>query len=133
LANQGLLDVLPGGGFVVKEFTLADIWDAIEMRGVLEGTAAPLAAERLTNDRELDPLRRSRDELEAMLVPTIDSFACYLDLNQAFHTALVALAQEFHAAADDGTGSGTPVCFPERFGVCQLQAPQGRRGDRRGA
>jgi hypothetical protein len=25
LANQGLLDVLAGGGFVVKEFTLADI------------------------------------------------------------------------------------------------------------
>jgi hypothetical protein len=48
-------------------------WDAIEMRGVLEGTAARLAAERLTHDRELDPLRRLRDGLDAMRVPTFDS------------------------------------------------------------
>lgn len=93
LANEGLLEVLPGGGFVVRAFTLADIWDAIEMRGVLEGTAARLAAERLTDDRELDPLRRLRDELDAMLIPTLDSFTRYLDLNEAFHSALVDLAQ----------------------------------------
>src|SRR5947208_10699699 len=39
LANQGLLEVVPSGGFVVRAFTTADIWDAIEMRGTLEGTA----------------------------------------------------------------------------------------------
>src|SRR5437588_7378619 len=37
LANQGLLEVVPSGGFVVRSFTTADIWDAIEMRGTLEG------------------------------------------------------------------------------------------------
>ena len=68
----------------LKESTLGDIRDVIEMRGVLEGTASRLAAERLTNKsiitnhRQLDPLRRSRDELDAMLIPTIDSFARYL-------------------------------------------------------
>src|SRR5579862_6670887 len=46
LAHEGLLEVSPGGGFVVREFTLTDVWDAIEMRGVLEGTAARLGAER---------------------------------------------------------------------------------------
>lgn len=93
LANEGLLEVLPAGGFVVRAFTIADIWDAIEMRGVLEGTAARLAAERLADTRELDPLRRYRDELDAMLVPTFDSFTGYLDLNEAFHSALVDLAK----------------------------------------
>lgn len=93
LANEGLLEVLPGGGFVVREFTVADIWDAIEMRGVLEGTAARLAAERLTNDRELNGLRRCRDEMDAMHDPTIESFASYLDLNEAFHRAVVDLAK----------------------------------------
>ena len=93
LANEGLLEVLPAGGFVVREFTLADIWDSIEMRGVLEGTAARLAAEKLTDDRELATLRRCRDELDAMLIPTIDSFTHYLELNEAFHSSLVDLAQ----------------------------------------
>src|SRR5579871_6967635 len=52
LAHEGLLEVCPSGGFVVREFTVEDIWDAIEMRGVLEGTAARLAAERLTDNSE---------------------------------------------------------------------------------
>ena len=45
LEHEGLLRVLPGGGYVVREFTRADIRDAIELRGVLEGTAARFAAE----------------------------------------------------------------------------------------
>jgi len=93
LANEGLLEVSPTGGFVVREFTVADIFDAIEMRGVLEGTAARLSAERLADDRELDPLRQYRDRMDAMLPPTIDSFAQYLDLNEAFHSAVVDLAK----------------------------------------
>src|SRR5262245_30574322 len=47
LAHQGLLEALPFGGFRVREFTIPDLWDAIELRGVLESTAARLAAERL--------------------------------------------------------------------------------------
>jgi GntR family transcriptional regulator of vanillate catabolism len=35
LEHEGLLETLPGGGFVVREFTRTDIDDAIELRGVL--------------------------------------------------------------------------------------------------
>jgi len=45
LAHIGLLDVGATGGFTVREFTLVEVLDAIEVRGVLEGTAARLAAE----------------------------------------------------------------------------------------
>lgn len=95
LANEGLLEASPSGGFVVRSFALSDIWDAIEMRGVLEGTAARLAAERLTHDRELTEIRRSMHEMDAYLgpAPNIDSFARYLDLNDAFHAAVVNLAK----------------------------------------
>ena len=93
LANEGLLEVLPTGGFVVREFTVADIWDAIEMRGVLEGTAARLTCERLTHLRELEILCHYRDEMDAILHPNIDSFARYLDLNESFHAAIVDLAK----------------------------------------
>src|SRR4249919_2634746 len=48
LAHMGLLDVVATGGFTVRQFTLAEVLDAIEIRGVLEGTVARLAAERLT-------------------------------------------------------------------------------------
>src|SRR5215218_10502661 len=46
LEHEGLVQALDGGGYVVREFTRRDIDDAIELRGVLEGTAARLAAER---------------------------------------------------------------------------------------
>jgi GntR family transcriptional regulator, vanillate catabolism transcriptional regulator len=93
LCHEGLLEVWPAGGFVVRAFTVADIFDAIEMRGVLEGTAARLAAERLTDIGEMETLRRCRDEIDSYLPPTIDSFARYLDLNDAFHAALLDLAK----------------------------------------
>jgi GntR family transcriptional regulator of vanillate catabolism len=95
LANEGLLEPSPSGGFVVRSFSLADIWDAIEMRGVLEGTAARLAAERLAHERELSDIRLAMSEMEAYLGPAgnIDSFARYLDLNDAFHGAVVELAK----------------------------------------
>src|SRR6185369_11991351 len=46
LQEEGLLEALPGGGFVVKDFSEDDIHDAIELRGTIEGLAARLAAER---------------------------------------------------------------------------------------
>jgi GntR family transcriptional regulator, vanillate catabolism transcriptional regulator len=103
-------------------------WDAIEIRGVLEGTPARLAAERLTNDRELDPLRRLRDELDRILVRTIDSFARYLDLNEAPHTDAGRLCQESHVAVDDGTGSGSPVWYPSAWCLPAPSSPVPRRG-----
>ncbi len=96
LSNEGLLEVVPGGGFVVTEFTRADMWDAIEVRGVLEGTAARLAAERLKDDSELATARNLKAQMDGFQLPavgSIDMFARYIDLNEAFHTALVDLAK----------------------------------------
>src|SRR5881394_2569024 len=88
LAHEGLLEASRSGGFVVRQFTVDAVWDAIEVRGVLEGTAARLAAERLEDDRELDPLRRICDEMDSMQKPVgnEDSFSQYLDLNERFHS-----------------------------------------------
>ena len=93
LAHQGLLEALPYGGFRVREFTITDVWDAIEIRGVLEGTAARLAAERLHDPTELD-LLRGRHEAFAQLAPMdIDGFLNYVDKNMAYHRALWKLAK----------------------------------------
>lgn len=93
LAHIGLLDAGATGGFTVRQFTLVEVLDAIEIRGVLEGTAARLAAERLIGDFELEPLRRYARRIEAIEHLTIDSFAQYMDLNEAFHAAVVELSK----------------------------------------
>src|SRR5262249_35357821 len=57
------------------------------------GTAARLAAERFVNDTELDALRRYHHEMNSMgPAGGIDAFAHYMDLNEAFHAAIVELA-----------------------------------------
>jgi GntR family transcriptional regulator, vanillate catabolism transcriptional regulator len=93
LAHIGMLDVLPGGGFTVRGFTLAEALDAIELRGVLEGTAARFAAERLRDESELNGLRRACTQMEALDGLTIDTFAIYMDLNESFHSGFVGLAK----------------------------------------
>ncbi len=95
LAQEGLLEASRSGGYVVREFTVSAVWDAIEVRGVLEGTAARLATERLAGDDELGMLRRYRDEMDAVQRPALneDSFTRYLDLNEKFHSELVRLAK----------------------------------------
>src|SRR5262245_60761430 len=94
LEHEGLLETLPGGGFVVRSFTRADIDDAIELRGVLEGTAARFAAERLDSPAELAPLVEAAaglDEVLAELSPA--TIGRYEELNDAYHAGLVRLAK----------------------------------------
>ena len=93
LAHMGLLDVNASGGFTVRGYTPSEALDAIEIRGVLEGTAARLASERLVDRAEVDPLRRINDEIERLDRLTLDSFGEYMDLNEAFHSALIDLAK----------------------------------------
>jgi GntR family transcriptional regulator of vanillate catabolism len=93
LAHIGLLEATATVGFTVREFTLAEVRDAIEIRGVLEGTAARLAAERLVDAGELDHLRHCCELMESLDRLTADSFAQYMDANEGFHAAVLGLAK----------------------------------------
>jgi len=93
LSYEGLLQTLPGRGFAVGEFTFEDIQDAIEIRGVLEGTAARLAAERLAGPSELKKLRTLCQAMEALAPMHLENFVRYLELNEAFHRELWKLAK----------------------------------------
>lgn len=93
LAHMGLLDVAATGGFTVREFALSEVLDAIEVRGVLEGTAARLAAERLVADADLEPVRGYCAGMKRLERLTIDSFPQYMDLNEAFHAAIIDLSR----------------------------------------
>jgi len=94
LEHEGLVASLPGGGFTVREFTLAEIDDAIEVRGVLEGTAARFAAERLETVDELDELRGTASLLdEVVRDESPEAIVSYVELNETFHAQLVVLAK----------------------------------------
>ncbi len=94
LEHEGLLRELRGGGYAVREFTQADISDAIELRGVLEGTAARFAAERGASARELRTLRTINAAIEELVHRAdYESFERYMDLNARFHARLLAIAR----------------------------------------
>jgi len=93
LAHEGLVEVSASGGFVASEFALEDVWDAIEIRGVLEGTAARLAAERLIDVSETDRLCQCKDEMTAIQELTLDTLNLFVELNGVFHAEMVRLAK----------------------------------------
>jgi GntR family transcriptional regulator of vanillate catabolism len=95
LASEGFLEVLPKRGFRVQSFSVEDIYDSIELRGLLEGAAARLAAERLKDARSLTSIEALSREIVTLVrrsKMTIDVFTRYIDLNAKFHAALLDLA-----------------------------------------
>ncbi|MCU0775794.1 MAG: GntR family transcriptional regulator [Ideonella sp.] len=96
LAQEGLLRPTGTRGFVVREISAADVRCAVEVRGVLEGLAARLLAERGPTDEERATLERCLDEGQAVLdrgrsdgrliEADIDRWA---DLNGRFHACIV--------------------------------------------
>ncbi|SRR5579871_2888666 len=93
LQNEGLVKVGGAKGFVACGFSVEQIWDAIEMRGILEGAAARLAAERSPTPAQLEPLRENNREVESILNSDLNLFTDrYLELNRSFHSGITALA-----------------------------------------
>ena len=93
LEHEGLLRVLPGGGYVVREFTRADIRDAIELRGVLEGTAARFAAERGASRADVRALSSINESVEPLVhLADYESFERYVAFNELFHARLIKMA-----------------------------------------
>lgn len=96
LAHEGLLAVLPTRGFVVQRFSTADIYEAIELRGLLEGMAARLAAEKLENPGEAAKLQALNKDLLLLVRRrklTLECLEQYIDLNAKFHAEILRLSQ----------------------------------------
>lgn len=91
LEQEGLLDVLPSGGFAVRTFSERDVSEAIELRGTLEGLAARLAAERGVSARDLSAAKSCLDDIDTLLANTglsDEMFSDYVRLNAQFHRLL---------------------------------------------
>ena len=96
LAHEGFLEIRPTRGFIAQEFSISDIYDGIELRGSIEGTAARFAAERLKDDRDVEPLRALNGEMVALVHRrklTLDNVARYIELNSKFHAEVMKLSR----------------------------------------
>jgi Transcriptional regulators len=117
LAEEGLLDRLPNGGFVVRRFGYADVVDSIELRGVLEGTAARLAAERGAPPDALGRMREIVLKLDECFGPGEEDvdFDLYSDLNAAFHHELAGLSGSEIVRREVERASALPFASPSAF------------------
>jgi GntR family transcriptional regulator of vanillate catabolism len=127
LEHEGLLRGLAGGGYVVREFTQSDVNDAIELRGVLEGTAARFAAERGATRPDLRALRVISDAVEELVHSAdYESFERYVHLNERFHARLLKIARSpLLQRALDGIIS-LPFAGPSAFVLTEAELPESR-------
>src|SRR5437016_9620444 len=95
LEDEGLLQAIPSGGFMVKAFSERDILDSIELRGTLEGLAARLSAERGASARSLEPLKECLADLDQLVRQdpvSVEAFSSYVTMNARFHALLTELS-----------------------------------------
>ncbi|HEV3334297.1 MAG TPA: GntR family transcriptional regulator [Bryobacteraceae bacterium] len=118
LAHEGFLEIRPTRGFVVQSFTTEDIYDAIELRGLLEGAAARLVTERLRDHRELEPMRTTSQEIITLVRArklTIETFNRYIELNAKFHSVLLDLSRSRMLRRAIEQACSLPFASPSAF------------------
>jgi GntR family transcriptional regulator of vanillate catabolism len=127
LEHEGFLRVLPGGGYVVREFTRADIDDAIELRGVLEGTAARFAAERGVSRRELKAMAEIVDQTDEVVHEAdYASFEIYVELNERFHALIYEAARSPLLTRALEQIIALPFAGPSAFVLAEAELPESR-------
>ena len=130
LEQEGLVDVLPAGGYAVRTFSERDVSDAIELRGTLEGLLARLAAERGAAAVVLSEARDCLAGIDAVLAqPALedDAFLRYVRLNERFHALLAEMAGSPVLSRELERVVSLPFASPSGFVV--VQANSGRARD----
>lgn len=116
LVAEGLLERIETGGCRAARFTLDDINDAIELRGVIEGTAARLAAERGAEADALTEAQHVLDRIDAALAnPERIDFDGYISENAAFHRLLSRMAGSQLIQREADRVSRLPLASPSAF------------------
>jgi GntR family transcriptional regulator, vanillate catabolism transcriptional regulator len=127
LEHEGLLRSLPSGGYVVREFTQGDVRDAVELRGVLEGTAARFAAERGAAARDLRALRATNQTISKLVHRAdYESFERYLHLNETFHARLMKMAHSSLLERALDSIISLPFAGPSAFVLAEAELPASR-------
>ena len=129
LEEEGFLEALPGGGYAVKTFTEQEAFDAIEIRGTLEGLACRLAAERGVEPgrlAQLDAILAEIDALVTKLKMSTEDFRAYTRLNESLHQALAEACGGRVLARQIERAQALPFAHPSGFVQAQSQHPEAR-------
>jgi GntR family transcriptional regulator, vanillate catabolism transcriptional regulator len=127
LAEEGLVELRPGGGYAVHDFCEGDVLDAIEIRGALEGMAARLAAQRGGRGGRFADLGNALAAMDGVVErPTLDAkaFELYVDLNARFHAALIDLAESPLLSRQYARAVALPFASPSGFVMAQSQGAE---------
>lgn len=116
LVEEGLLERVNTGGYRVASFSIADIVDAIELRGVIESTAVRLAAERGADPELLAECAHILDELDTVVFdPDPLDLGRYMPLNTKFHELLSRLSGSNVIQRAVERATGLPLASPSAF------------------
>jgi GntR family transcriptional regulator of vanillate catabolism len=116
LVEERLLDRIKTGGCRVASFTMADILDAIEIRGVIEATAARLAAERGGDPDLLAAADATLAHLDRAVLRDGDiDFEGYVLHNAEFHRLIAALAGSRMVEREVERVNSLPLASPSAF------------------
>lgn len=129
LEQEGLLQPYPSGGYAVRTFSEADVADAIELRGMVEGLAVRLAAERGAPSEVMHQANVCLDQIDALLrTATLndEAFSSYVNLNRQFHELLGALSGSSVMQRELERVGSMPFASPSGFVVVQANSPQAR-------
>lgn len=129
LEEEGLVEALTFGGYAVRAFSEQEVNEAIELRGVLEGLAARLAAEKGAPPERLAEMKAWLAEIEVLVGAASLSqadFERYVELNERFHAGLIALAESPLLAQQIARALALPFASPSGFVMAQAVQPQAR-------
>ena len=116
LIDEGLLERIETGGCRVASFSFDDIVDAIELRGVMEGTAARIAAERGISAEMETECRRVLGELDEAVFASGDlNFTAYVRLNEKFHELLAEMSNSKIVKREVERIARLPLASPSAF------------------
>jgi GntR family transcriptional regulator of vanillate catabolism len=126
LEEEGLLEAIPSGGFSVKSFSEREIFEAIEIRGTLEGLAARLAAERGVSRTDVLNAAECLDAIDHVIrreLIEID-ISRYVELNARFHDILNAMAGSQTLVRQLERVSALPFASPSALVPVQSRSPE---------
>ena len=110
-----LEEIASSGGFRVRGFNADEVCAAVEIRSILEGLAARLAAERRATASDLDALHTCVAEMDEVVQRGATSAAgidAYAAMNDRFHKLLVHLARSPNLTRQIDRVSALPFATP---------------------
>ncbi|TCT09435.1 GntR family transcriptional regulator [Paralcaligenes ureilyticus] len=129
LEKEGLLERLASRGFRVRAFSVDDIADAVDVRGVLEGMAARLIAERGASDTWMLQMRAVVDEGRNLLEQAIKNPQATVNalawgkINGRFHQLLVDETHNRALIAALQNNNKTPLAGPAALMLPMVPSP----------